>query len=234
MNNLTVQERKKIIYSEFYKRYKCYPEAIPDQIDRSYKLSKILEVFLPNYIENKADNTNLLEDYFNDFREEILPILSDILIDTLNSDKNIYQLFNCPSLAASNAITRTFNTKLGLFWEKIAILSSNVVSTELEFGFKLVGVDSILYHNNNFYYTQLKTQKNTLTGSQSHRVTQELEKYSHALFVSCLHCNVGWTYSGPIPKLVGEDFWNMTDLNYDDIIRNLQLLLNSVENLLNE
>lgn len=233
MNNLTVEQRRNIIYQDFYQKFNCTPNDILDPIRRSFMLSQVLEEFLPNYFSNKQNRTNLLAQYFNQFEDNILPTLSGIMQQTLQSNKNIYQLFNCPSLASSNAITRTFNTRLGLFWEEIAILSSNIVSPELEFGFKLVGVDCILYHNDIFYYTQLKTQKNTLTGSQSHRVTDELSVYKNALFVSCLHCDTSWTYSGPIEKIFGRTFWNMTDLNYDAILENLQILLNKVEDLLN-
>lgn len=233
MNHLTVDEKRNLIYQRFYEKFGIMPNSIEDPIEKSYRLSQVLEEFLPNYIANKQNNSHLLNQYFNNFTANIIPELRLVLNQTLNSDKNIYQMFNCPSLASSNAITRSFNTKLGLFWEAIATLSSNVVSTELEFGFKLVGVDSILYYNNNFYYTQLKTQKNTLTGGQSHRVTQELSVYRHSLIVACLHCNTGWTYSGPIPKIIGSEFWDMTDLNYNNILRNLQVLLNTVENLLN-
>lgn len=233
MHNLTVIERKNLIYQRFYEVFGVMPDVISDPIEKSYKLSQILEEFLPNYIANKQNNSHLLNQYFKNFAEHIVPKLRAVMNQTLNSNKNIYQMFNCPALASSNAITRIFNTKLGLFWEVISILSSNVVSTEIEFGFKLVGVDSIVYYNENFYYTQLKTQKNTLTGGQSHRVTQELSVYENALVVACLHCNTGWTYSGPIRKVVGRDFWNITDLNYDYILENLQKLLNIVEDLLN-
>ncbi len=233
MHNLSVHERRDIIFQRFYDRFDIMPHQVTDSIERSHMLSQVLEEFLPDYLENKQDDTHLLNQQFTEFGNNILPLLQYVMQETLNNNKNIYQLFNCPSLAASNAITRTFNTKLGLFWEDIAILSSNVVSTELEFGFKLVGVDSILYHDNSYIYCQLKTQKNTLTGSQVHRVIDELSPYDNALVVSCLHCNTNWTYSGSIPRIVGEDFWNMTDLIYDDILENLNQLLLRVEDLLN-
>lgn len=196
-------------------------------------LSQVLEELLPQYIANKVDYSNTLNSVVKDFGNNTLPDLEMVKNESLNSNKNLYQLFNSPSLAAANSVTRTFNTKLGHLWERIAILSPNVVSPELEFGFKIVGVDSILFYDNKFYYCQLKTQKNTLTGGQSSRVTAELSPYNDALVVACIDCNCSWTYSGVIPKVVGSEFWNLTSIDYEDLLNNIGVLINDLENLIN-
>ena len=56
-------------------------------------------------------------------------------------------------------ITRTYSTKLGLLWEKIADLAPNVISPELDLGYKIPEVDIIVLYDNKLYYTQLKNTK---------------------------------------------------------------------------
>ena len=112
-------------------------------------------------------------------------------------------------------------------------LSSNIISPELHFGIKIPGVDVIVQHNNKFYYTQLKTQKNTLSGSDSSRVTQELSLFDNSWFVACIDNCAGWTYSGSIQRLLGNEFWSKTDINYEDLLSHLNNTINLVEKLLN-
>ncbi len=111
------------------------------------------------------------------------------------------------------------------------MLSSNVISPEYELGFKLKGIDVILVDKNTgvLYYTQLKTKKDTLTGSQSHRSTQELSAFSNAYFVVCIDCSCSWIYSGSIQKLIGSQFWNKTDINYVSLDSQIGRVIRSID-----
>ncbi|WP_052712263.1 hypothetical protein [Domibacillus indicus] len=200
-----------------------------------YKLwEKALEIELPDYLASKPNNAHLLKDKFEEFERNLYPYLENIKLTALSRRNNLYELLGAPTLSASNAITRGINTKLGLFWEEIANLSSNVFSLEKELGIKLQGVDVITYVNNNLYFTQLKTQKNTLTGSQAPRLTIELSRYENSLLAACIETNCGWTYSGPIKRVVGHDYWSLTDVAYNDILAHLKVLLDNVEEFLIE
>lgn len=232
MHSLTKPQRKNRIYQRFNEKFSTSPESILNPIERSFKLSQVLEEFLPYYFNNKADKTNQLNTLFQSFQQRVLPELKATKIAAMNEEKNIYQMFDAPALSAANAITRTFSTKLGLFWEEVANLSPNVISSELDFDIKLVGVDSIILYNNNIYYAQLKTQKNTLTGSQVPRAIEELGTYENSWIVACINNNCSWTYNGRIPRLVGNEFWNKINISYDDILQNLGQTVNFVETLL--
>lgn len=146
-----------------------------------------------------------------------------------------YQLVNAANLSAANAITRTYNTKLGLFWERIADLTPNVVSPEIDLGYKLPEVDVIVLNQGDgqLYYTQLKTQKNTLTGSQSGRTVQELGRYQYHWFVACIDTNCASTMPRALSQLVGKQFWEKIGIDYEwEILPNLEKSVQTVETLL--
>ncbi|PGR23029.1 hypothetical protein COC52_24865 [Priestia megaterium] len=227
---LDVPSRKALILNKFEDKFNI-PLIDLDPLQRSQMLGEVFNEVLPSFITNKVDKSYDLENLFNEFTNNITPILELTKQMDMAKQKNIYQMFKAASLSASNAVTRTLNTKLGLFWEDVANLSKNVISLEKEFGIKLPGVDAVVFHNERLFYTQLKTQKNTLTGSQSGRVNGELGCFENSWFVACINNNASWTYSGRIPKLVGDDFWSKTTLDYNEILYHLERTINHVEDL---
>lgn len=186
-----------------------------------------------NMLELKQDKRYMIKKLFEDFTRDIKPELIKLKNDSCNKKNNIYQLANAYKLSAANAITRTYSTKLGLLWEKIADLAPNVISPELDLGYKIPEVDIIVLYDNKLYYTQLKTQKNTLTGSQTKRTIDELSKFQNHWFVACINTNCSSTIPKSLNKLIGKEFWEKIGINYDkDIEENLIMSIKEIEKIL--
>ena len=81
-------------------------------------------------------------------------------------------------------VLRSITTTLGNFWEELAVLSNNAISTEKEFGIKIKGVDIICSINNQPTYIQMKTMEGTLTGSQAPRSEEELILHKNSYFAA--------------------------------------------------
>lgn len=186
-----------------------------------------------NMLELKQDKRHMIKKLFEDFTRGIRPELIKLKNDSCNKKNNIYQLANAYKLSAANAITRTYSTKLGLLWEKIADLAPNVISPELDLGYKIPEVDIIVLYDNKLYYTQLKTQKNTLTGSQTKRTIDELNKFQNHWFVACINTNCSSTIPKSLNKLIGKEFWEKIGIDYDkDIEENLIMSIKEIEKIL--
>lgn len=186
-----------------------------------------------NMLELKQDKRHMIKKLFEDFTRDIRPELIKLKNDSCNKKNNIYQLANAYKLSAANAITRTYSTKLGLLWEKIADLAPNVISPELDLGYKIPEVDIIVLYDNKLYYTQLKTQKNTLTGSQTKRTIDELNKFQNHWFVACINTNCSSTIPKSLNKLIGKEFWEKIGIDYDkDIEENLIMSIKEIEKIL--
>lgn len=76
---------------------------------------------------------------------------------------------------------------MGKLWEEISSISPYVIIPELEFGEKLTGVDIVILSEETVYFAQLKTQKNTLTGSQAPRAKKELGIHDNSLFCAAFN-----------------------------------------------
>lgn len=182
------------------------------------------------FLKTKSDRRHEISSVFRDFGHEVIPELIEIRNHSANARDNIYQLAGAVNLSAANAVTRTLSTKLGLFWERIADLAPNVVSPELDFNIKIPEVDVIVLYNNRLYYTQLKTQKNTLTGSQGNRTVAELSKFQNSWFVACIDTDVSWTAPKSLNRLLANEFWDKIGIDYDnDILLNLKRLIKEAE-----
>lgn len=192
------------------------------------------EEFL-DFLSKKIDNRHQISDVFEDFTYKLLPEIQSLRDMSYEKTDNIYQLSKATNLSAANAITRTYNTKLGLLWERIANLAPNVVSPELDFGFKIPEVDVIVLYKSSLYYTQLKTQKNTLTGSQGKRTVNELTSFRHHWFVACIETDAAWTAPKQLNRLLGRQFWSKIGINYEtDIVPNLIKSVSAVEAILKD
>lgn len=169
-------------------------------------------------IRSKEDKRYMLQQVFDEFTRDVIPELAQKIQDSCNNVNNVYQLANAEKLSSANTITRTYSTKLGLLWERIASLSPNVISPEIELGYKIPEVDIIVLYNDVLYYTQLKTQKNTLTGSQTKRTVDELTAFPNHFFVACIDTNCSSTIPSGLNKLVGSEFWNIIGFDYNNEI----------------
>lgn len=196
-------------------------------------INNIKEKDILKFIKEKEDHRILIPSIFEQFTNSILPELRNLCDMACENNLNVYQLAGAKNLSAANAITRTYNTKLGLLWERIANLAPNVTSPELDFGVKIPEVDVIVLYESNLYYTQLKTQKNTLTGSQGKRTVSELTAFKHHWFVACIETNASWTAPKKLNRLFGRQFWSKINIDYEtDIIPNLKKSISAVNTLI--
>ncbi|WP_196215624.1 hypothetical protein VKI22_12635 [Cyanobacterium aponinum UTEX 3221] len=72
----------------------------------------------------------------------------------------------------------------------IAQISNKTFSPEKELNIKLKGIDLIIYHEQKIKYVQLKTKKDTLTGSQSSRTINELKIHPYSIFAAALNMGI--------------------------------------------
>lgn len=192
---------------------------------------KLSEEEIMKFLKTKGDGRKNIANEFERFTNEILPDLIRSKENAVNGNSNVYQMMNATTLSASNSVTRTFNTKLGLLWELIANLSPNVISPEKDFKVKIPEVDVIVLYKENLYYTQLKTQKNTLTGSQAPRTIKELNEFKNHWFVACLDNDSKWTIGDKVNRLVGKEFWSKIGIEYNEILKNLKITINRIEDI---
>lgn len=198
-------------------------------------MNTLTEEQIRSFLKAKPDEREKIRQVFETFTDTIIPELQSIKDNGCTESKNVYQLSQAIKLSAANNITRTYSTKLGLLWEKIASLAPNVVSPEIHFGasYKIPEVDVIVLHDDKLYYTQLKTQKNTLTGSQSNRTVAELGAYPNHWFVACIDTNCNYTIPSALNKLIGRQFWDKIGIDYDrEILTNLKKSILRIEDLL--
>lgn len=190
----------------------------------------ITEKDFMQYLAQKPDRRQDISILFDRFTSSIIPELTEKQNNVCRESKNVYQISGAMKLSSANTITRTYSTELGLLWEKIANLAPNVISPELNFHFKIPEVDVIVLYQNHLYYTQLKTQRNTLTGSQGKRTVEELSKYPYNWFVACIDTGASWTAPKELNRLVGKEFWSKVGIDYDkDIIPNLKKSIKQIE-----
>ncbi|MGI1811743.1 hypothetical protein [Priestia sp. TGN 0903] len=207
---------KDILYNEFITLHSKNPDSITDPIVLSTMWEPVINSQIPTILAGKTNNTSQIGRILRNFEENFIAEIPKLKSRALLGSSNLFTKYKAPIGGAANQITRSLSTKIGNLWESIAVLSSNVISPEKELGLKLKGIDVILVDKTTKipYYSQLKTKKDTLTGSQSHRSDEELAAFSNAYFVACIDCHCKWTYSGTIPKLVGAQFWDKTDIIY--------------------
>ena len=188
----------------------------------AYKKSQVLNEFLNEYINKITEGfektdieiNNEIKTIFDNF---IDTFIRDIDAKLSSPKPSSYTIADTPALSLANTFTRSLSTKLGEVWEKIACISPKVVSPDIDFGIKIKGVDVIILLDGNLTYTQIKTMKGTLTGSQVTRSISELKLHDHSLFVGALDLGT-WTFSSEdITRQTGEEFWSRIDLDYSEI-----------------
>ena len=135
--------------------------------------------------------------------------------------KNLFELVGAMKLVRANIVSRLVSTHLGSAWEEMAALSHLAVSPEADFGIRLKGVDVVFLENGFLRHTQIKTQKNTLTGSQGGRSTSELELHPRPVFAAAFDV-ASWTFTpkqnSPIERLAGDEFWSKLGIKYTDVV----------------
>jgi hypothetical protein len=84
-------------------------------------------------------------------------------------------------------------------------------------------------------YTQLKTKKDTLTGSQQGRSINELKIHKNSIFAAALDMGNSWTISYKksqeygIEIMTGERFWSSIGLDYNLILSKLAAVIKKID-----
>jgi hypothetical protein len=131
--------------------------------------------------------------------------------------KNLYSLVGAKRLARANAVSRLVSTHLGSAWEEMAAESHLAMSPELVFGKRITGVDVVILEKDVLRHTQIKTQRNTLTGSQTGRSVAELKLHPRPLFAAAFEV-APWTFppysTCGIERIAGKAFWEKLAIEY--------------------
>ena len=230
-------DKKKYIISES-KKIKV-PKGINKKLHNTYKYKEVINRFIKDYIlsvrkpkKNEIKNDQILEKitFFKDnYNNNKLP---EKLAET---PKNLFEMSGAKDFYSMQLVLRSITTTLGNFWEELATLSNNAISTEKEFGIKIKGVDIICIDNNKPTYIQMKTMEGTLTGSQVSRSEEELSIHKDRYFAAVFETGSDWTFnSEKIKRIKGNEFWSMINLDYSYILKEVKLMVKEIEDKFKE
>jgi len=214
-----------------------------ERLDKSLRLYNVMEHYIPGLVKyNFEFSPQMLSDdevfirtkinkVIESYRPRIIGQIDNNRLE-MTGKKNIFQLVGAYRLALSQKHTRTITEKLGHLLEEIAYISPNCISPENDFGTKLVGVDLLIHRDKNvLIQCQLKSNRNTLTGSQAPRVEKELKSHKNPYFAAALDTNAGWTTGTMtgITRVAGKEFWDLIYIPYDSIIFCLKDFIDEIE-----
>ena len=222
------------------------------EIENAREIARVLNTFLAEYFElrisagSSQENGSILSrenlsaafDYeIDSFKFEAISQLRvelPVREELLASSSNLYEMFGAVKLSYANRATRNLSTTMGLLWERLASISPYAINTEIEFDLKVKGIDLIAKNiiTGKIEYQQLKTQRNTLTGSQKGRSVEELLLHDNPVFCACFANNSKWNFRHPkIPRVVGEQFWSRIGIPYDLVLDKLRALILELESV---
>jgi hypothetical protein len=227
-------------------------DSMDSEIERAREISRVINIFLPDYFKlalNKdsskeegsileTNNLNLeFSREINLFKPEAILKLKGALPtkqELIHSSKNIYEMSGAVKLAFANKTTRMLSTSMGMLWERLASISPYAINPEIEFGLRIKGIDLIVLNKNKsaqvIEYQQLKTQHNTLTGSQTTRSVEELKIHANPVFCAVFANNSSWTFNHPnIQRASGDDFWSRIGISYEFFLKHAKKLILELE-----
>lgn len=230
------------------------PQNIPKTLQRDYQIARTLDNYLEDYFKIHSSSKSI-----SNIEEKIDEILAKFIREVLSGihkkkDKfrkksnmknikytNLFEFSRSENLYLSSIYTRFISENLGHKLEEIANISSKVYIPEQELKIKnnlkinIKGIDLIIYDQGLIKYTQLKTKKDTLTGSQKDRSIAELSIHPHSIFAAALNMGNSLTISKKsvekynIEVLVGDSFWSLIDLNYELILSKIAKAINFLD-----
>ncbi|MBT3509249.1 MAG: hypothetical protein HN472_06865 [Nitrospina sp.] len=245
MQALTPIQRKEKIYAEV-----PHFDQISEDIEKSRAVSQVINSFVDDYFNLRIESdendpsgsilsANKLEQAIQSEIDRFKPDAIDKLRQAIptkksleNSYKNLYEMSGAVKLSFANSVTRTLSTTMGLLWERLASISPHSINPEREFGLKLVGIDLISknIHTSIVEYQQLKTKKDTLTGSQKPRSVKELEIHSNPVFCVSFDNKGTWTFNDEkIPRVSGAEFWGRIGIPYGVVLEKTKILISDLE-----
>lgn len=200
-----------------------------NDLTNSSKFEEVLCSFDLNHLyENKDTQKKSIEDIFNEFYDKFI---AEIFVKLENPKENLFYKSGALFLSNSNTVTRALSTEMGNVWEDLACLSEKVLSPEKTFGnYKVKGVDIIIKEEGKLIFAQLKTAKDTLTGSQEPRSKLELSAFKKSMFVAA-HDIGGWHFKHypEIKRVAGKEFWEFINLDYSEIMNQCKNLFERIE-----
>ncbi|WP_330203856.1 hypothetical protein [Cyanobacterium sp. Dongsha4] len=226
------------------------PDIIPQdqELRNAYQIARILDQYLPDYFRrvNKPLTLTEIEQKIDQillkFKQEVLFALSQEkdkfrkeIQENKTTFKNIFEFAGCENLYLSNLYTRFISENMGHKLEDIAGIVNNVFLPDKELDITIKGIDLIIFHEEKIKYTQLKTKKDTLTGSQSSRSINELKIHPFSIFAVALDMGNSWTINKAscekyqIERLAGESFWSLLNLDYNLILNKLAKTIREID-----
>lgn len=221
------------------------------KLEKHFKIARVFDQFIAEYIDfaitednAKAEGSVLQSenlraalktklDYYLSGALKKVTTDPQAVEDMMKNPKNAYELAGAKELAFANKITRNLSTTMGNLWEKLADISPYAVNPDIEFGIKVKGIDILCKNINSaeLESIQLKTTKNTLTGSQSGRTNSELRLHSNPKFAAAFDVARGWTFQNDpnVEKIAGAQFWNRIGMNYDIVYEEVVLAIKQLE-----
>lgn len=229
------------------------PSGIEGELREAYQLARVidqylLETYFPSQsppgkqqIEDEIDR--ILLEFKNDIISELQGLdakYEKLREDRVEGKKNIFIYAGAKKLFFANRYTRIISELLGHRLEEIAnIDTSKVFDSEKGFdtSIKIKGIDKfILLESGNIAHVQIKTKKDTLTGSQSPRSVNELIIHPHPIFAAALDLGKGWTfppeYKKHVKRVTGDEFWNMIGIDYNLVLRKISACILEIEQIL--
>ncbi|WP_204104494.1 MULTISPECIES: hypothetical protein [Spirulina sp. CCY15215] len=227
------------------------PNFIPKndkELVDTYQSCRVLDFYLIEYFKNNAKTKKLTEkqeeivEIISLFKQEVWLGLSQEkekfrknIQNKKTGFKNIFEFSGSENLYLSNIYTRFISENLGHKFENIAEISDSIFIPENTLNLKIKGIDLVLYDGHNIRYTQLKTKKDTLTGSQSQRSINELKIHQNPIFAAALDMGKSWTISktkaqqSGIQLLAGSEFWSLIGLDYGFILDQLSDAIKDID-----
>jgi hypothetical protein len=134
------------------------------------KFNKIIRTSLSLLISQKTEKfrDSCIESLQGDFEKK-----SEIL-DHYPNLQNVFKVCGAKFLVTSYSIIRSLSPKIGQLWGEVADISPYIIKHKFEFGVRIKGTDIVILIDEKIKFTQLKTLKGTLTGSQTNRSKKEL------------------------------------------------------------
>ncbi|NJS16992.1 MAG: hypothetical protein HC787_09495 [Nostocaceae cyanobacterium CSU_2_110] len=249
---LSVSERKEIITE---KALSIDVTNIADEsLHKAYRYGKIISAIAKDYIQYQIQEDNqsesvlelerqseLIRVHTDKFAEDFINWLvkyfetKKAVLENQPNPSNLFELCGATLLVTSNSITRNLSTKIGSLLEKICNLSPYIINPEIEFELKITGIDLVVLSEGLVKFGKLKTQKNTLTGSQVPRAKKELGIHENSLFIAAFEVG-SWTFpqDSKIPRITGKNFWESIYLDYNLIETHIKNMIQRIDKVFAE
>lgn len=228
-------------------KIKC-PFNVTDELKIAYANSRAVDDFLlqkyflsqksPTKTEKLKQLKKILKTYEKDVLKKLLEAkdnFKEIKRTTKPSKQNLFLIAGTKNLFLSNKYTRTITTTLGNRLENILeIDKSKCFDTEIHFNLKIPGIDKFILDNDGkIRHVQVKTKKDTLTGSQVKRSVIELGIHPNPIFAALFDLG-GWHFPKheKIARMTGDEFWSLVNLDYKTVLDEVCKSLQRIEKVL--